>query len=215
MLNRWQGDLNVLKGRPRVTEDIVAPNYGEYYYLMHTLPIVLDAKTVVETGLGWAHSTKIFLEGLSALTQPRSLHTYTLETVFGGIPIGDTEKLVRDLNFPTPWILHVQDSVEGANQWTGPKIELLYLDSAHELQHVANELNAWLPHLADKAVVFTDDIWCQNTPHAALNVRNPGVCPTDPYWSFDDFANVHPEWKQVTFSYPEGKAFLFRGFGLK
>jgi cephalosporin hydroxylase len=212
MLNRYAGNLESLQGRPKIVEELVGGDYPEYRYLMFSLPILLDAKVVVETGLGHGQSSRIHLESLSFLSQPRELHTYTIEDQ--NYPYSQVKESIRNLNLPAKWNLKFQDSVQGGREWNGPKIPVLYLDSAHELEHVTNELDVWSPHMADKAVIYTDDIWCENTPHQALNKVNPGVCPTDPYWAIDKFAKQHPEWKQITFSYPQGKAMLLRGFEL-
>ncbi|MHB8153977.1 MAG: class I SAM-dependent methyltransferase, partial [Bacillati bacterium] len=128
-------------------------------------------------------------------------------------------KEIRDLNLPAEWILHRQDSAEGGkvffNESGGRKVDLLYLDSDHTYKHVMNELESWQSTLADKCIIFTDDTWHENEPHRAINLRNPGQYPTDVYWAFHDFAEKYDIWKEVNFSYPLGKSFLFRGYSLK
>lgn len=41
--------------------------------------------------------------------------------------------------------------------WTGPKVGLLYHDAEHTTEAVAKDLRAWLPHMADRAVVVLHD----------------------------------------------------------
>jgi cephalosporin hydroxylase len=221
MRNRGPGNLDALIGRPKILEDglkLDNSNYSHYLehygYMMFMLPILLNAKIVVETGLGFGSSTRLFLESLSMMEGERTLHTYTLEHKYGEKLTTEIEAEIRRLPFKTEWQLHMGDSAEAGRNWVGPKIPLIYLDSAHELGHVKKELEMWIPHMTEKAVIFTDDIWHENKPHAAINLRNPGVYPCDPYWAFEDYAKSHPEWKQLSMSYPTGKAFLLRGFDI-
>ena len=161
-IERWGDNLNLLLNRPHIIEDKGA-NYDQYYYLMFFLPILLNARIIVETGLGFGQSTRIHLESLSMMNQPRELHTYTLHQ-YGDFTIEQIEKEIRDLNFKANWFLHQQDSATGGASWfisSGPpvpKVDLLDLDSDHCLEHVNKELNAWAPNMSDKSVIFTDDI---------------------------------------------------------
>ncbi len=210
MLTKWKGNLNIR--RPKVIEDIVAPNYDQYYYMMFMLPILLNAQTVVETGLGWGHSSKIFLESLSTMNGDRTLHTYELnesQYMEGSIKLEDVAKSVKDCNFQANWELHLMDSLEGGNNWKGPKIPLLYLDSDHSYEHVKNELTNWMPHMSEKSIIMTDDVWCENLPHQAINIKNPGLCPTDPYYAFEEFEK--DGFELLTMTYPQGKSLLIRG----
>lgn len=57
-------------------------------------------------------------------------------------------------------------STQVAETWTGPKVGLLYVDGDHARDSVIADVSAWLPHLADGAVLAFDDY---GTTH------NPGV----------------------------------------
>lgn len=218
-MKHWgKGNFDALVNCPRVVETLLE-SYDQYAYLMFMLPILLNANIVVETGLGMGHSTRIFLNSLSMMNPPGTLHTYSQEIQdnkildnHGGIPYTKIEQDIRSLNFKANWVWHKEDSSEGGKNWKGEKIKVIYLDSDHTYEHVKNELNAWTPNMAEQAVIFTDDVWAQNEPHEAINTRTRGLYPYDTYWAFEDFANH--EWKQITLSYPEGKAFLLKGFGL-
>jgi len=221
---RGKGNLDVLINRFKVLEDGVkldTSNESHYMlhfgYLMAMLPILLDVDVMVETGLGFGSSTRTFLEALSFMKQPRSLHTFTLETEYGGIQTTEIEKRIRDKRngFKADWILHMGDSFLGGLEWKGPKIKLLYLDSDHSLRHVTNELDAWAQHMQEKAVIFSDDIWHENEPHAYYNTVTPGLYPTDVYYAAKYWQEKHQDWKIVSMSYPTGKVFLFRGFDLE
>lgn len=213
MLHKAAGDLNTLVNRPKIIEDTLMPNYDQYAYMMFMLPVIMNARIVVETGLGWGHSSKIHLESLSLLDQPRELHTYEYrspDSTDFGFKYSEIEQQVRNIGFKAKWFVHYQDSVQGGREWAGNKIDILYLDSDHSFEHVNKELEAWYPHMNKKCVIYTDDIWCQNTPHQAINKINPGVCPQDPYWSFKNFWDNHKEFNFINLSYPEGKSILVR-----
>jgi len=48
-------------------------------------------------------------------------------------------------------------SAEVGRRWTGPAVELLFVDGDHSFEGVAADWEAWSPHLADDAVVVFDD----------------------------------------------------------
>lgn len=210
MLHKGPGDINILVNRPKVLEDIVANNYDQYYYMMFALPIALNARTIVETGLCWGHSTRIHLEALSFMDQPRLLITCELDSE----KYNDIANQIRSLNLKAQWDLYYGNSVTRAESWKqtygDTKIDYLYLDSDHSYEHVTNELNAFYPYLSKRCLIMGDDTWNQNEPHAYFNKRNPGKYPTDVYWAFYDWWQKHQEFKILNFSYPEGKVIIIR-----
>lgn len=53
-----------------------------------------------------------------------------------------------------------RDSVVAAQEWpeiVGKRIDVLYIDTWHTYNHTLNELLAWEPHLADKAMILLHD----------------------------------------------------------
>lgn len=53
---------------------------------------------------------------------------------------------------------HRATATDGAKDWTGPKVGLLFHDALHRFQDVRNDLKAWLPHMAKQAVVVLHDV---------------------------------------------------------
>ena len=49
-------------------------------------------------------------------------------------------------------------AVEAAAEWSGPKVGLLFHDALHRKEDVEADLRAWLPHLADDAVIVVHDV---------------------------------------------------------
>ena len=47
---------------------------------------------------------------------------------------------------------------DAAKNWNGPKIGLLFHDALHRLEDVRDDLRAWLPHMANKAVIVLHDV---------------------------------------------------------
>jgi hypothetical protein len=177
------------------------PDFPEYAYLIHTLPMVLNAHVVVETGLGRGDSTRLLLAGLSSLSNPeqRTLHTFEM---YMDQPYGrskpETVKLIQDYKFPAKWELHVQDST--SVQWNPDvKIDLLFLDADHGYENVTKELNCFGLHLSNKAVILSDDSW---------NPNSGGDQP--PYNAMRDWASRNgPRWKHIQFRGHKGLSMLF------
>ena len=48
-------------------------------------------------------------------------------------------------------------AVQAAEEWSGPQVGLLYHDAEHTADAVAQDLEAWLPHLSSAAVVALHD----------------------------------------------------------
>jgi predicted O-methyltransferase YrrM len=56
-----------------------------------------------------------------------------------------------------PWVdARCCTSLEAAEGWSEP-VDLLYVDGWHSYDAVLDDGRAWLPHLADRGVVFFDD----------------------------------------------------------
>lgn len=53
----------------------------------------------------------------------------------------------------------INDYGEDAGKlWTGPEVGLLWHDAGHGAVEVAEDLKAWLPHMADEAVIVLHDV---------------------------------------------------------
>lgn len=58
-----------------------------------------------------------------------------------------------------PHVTTVQaTAVDAAAAYDGPPVALLWHDALHRLSDVRDDLKAWLPHLADQAVVILHDV---------------------------------------------------------
>ena len=92
------------------------------------------------------------------------------------------------------------ESADGGQQWDGGPDGFLYLDAVHEPDYVVRELEAWVPHLSDRAVVVTHDtalipeFW-----DAGLSLQG-----------FDEWVTENPEWNCVHFDEDHGMALLWR-----
>lgn len=57
--------------------------------------------------------------------------------------------------------VHQSTGVDGAKNWDGPKVGLLWHDALHDYDSVLADLKAWLPHMAKDATIIlhdTDDV---------------------------------------------------------
>lgn len=58
-----------------------------------------------------------------------------------------------------PFVSPIQaTAVDAAKDYVGPPVALLFHDALHRLQDVRDDLKAWLPHLADEAVIILHDV---------------------------------------------------------
>lgn len=122
--------------------------YEHFRNLMFALPIVLNAKVVVETGVSRGHSTEIFLRALQ-YTQG-TLWSYDIER------LESTIKKLNEKGLTDRWIFKQMDSVEAGKEWGdkyGYEIPLLYLDSNHAKSHVLNELRVWTPYVRNVILI--------------------------------------------------------------
>ena len=133
-------------------------DFTPYNYLLYMTPILLDAHMVVETGLGSGGSACTFLMALSQLPNPetRKLVTYenNMDEKFVR-PKTETAQIIRDRKYAAQWDLRIRDS--GDPQWTGEQIDFLFLDSDHSYEHVKRELEVFMPFMARRFVIMSDD----------------------------------------------------------
>lgn len=53
---------------------------------------------------------------------------------------------------------HQSTATDGAQAYDGPPVGLLFHDALHRKEDVRDDLRAWLPHMADQAVIVLHDI---------------------------------------------------------
>ena len=64
----------------------------------------------------------------------------------------------------------LSDSAKAGTDWTGPALDILFIDGAHSYDGCCRDINAWLPHMKDGGVVLIHDYHKQNWPGVALAV---------------------------------------------
>lgn len=182
-------------------------SYDQYRYMMFTLPIVMDAHVVIETGFSAGDSTRIWLESLDRLDGDRWLYTYELPWEKKNWE--QNELNLRSLGYKTKWEVKWQDSIQGGRDFDKP-VDLAYLDSDHTYEQVYNELEAWNHTFHANTVILGDDIWLNDPEnHPRLHTRTGGRNPIDPYFAASDWSQKNG-WKMVTFTHPNGKFLLYR-----
>lgn len=169
-------------------------NYDEFYYLLFMLPLVINAKIVVETGLHVGNSTRIFLES----SKIGNFKVYTVDIK----DYPETRRRIRELGLTENWTFIQKDSVQLAKEWLNNPIDLLFLDSHHSYEHVKAELESWLPHLSDKAIILCHD----TTPQEKHEMYSTG----GPKRALKEFAENHKEWMLINLKYGQGLGILIR-----
>lgn len=183
--------------------DEIDPDFPHYAYLIHTLPQVLNAEIIVETGLGKGDSTLLLLSALSKLSNPENRHLYTFEAFMNAPyhrPKHETKELIMSYHFPAQWHLIEKDSIQGGKEWdSSKKIDILFLDADHGYTSVMGELNGFGLHLSDKCVVMSDDTYAKN---------NNGDQP--PFHAMNDWMRQNgPRWKMNQYVSGKGLCILF------
>jgi predicted O-methyltransferase YrrM len=220
------------------------PHYMHYKYAMLMMPICLDAKVIVETGFQDGTSTNIFLKALSQLPGERELYTFekTDHSTDSDEINQKRNKAQEDIwnkynanGSKTHWHLLGIDSVLGAKEFrlqvnhnlTQKKIDFLYLDSDHGLDHVYNELVEWSKYLSDKAIIMVDDAfdydkqiptgpmisserWMKEEnerilKHNEVTVHNAQIASSE----FLDIVQ-YKEWKMLVFPEKHGPIVMYR-----
>ena len=178
-------------------------DYDQFFYAMFTLAYLKKCKVIVETGLGFGGSTRIWLEALSRLPNPqdRILHTFDLdEPVFHG-----TAEKIEALKFPAKWTLHILDSKKGG-LYLNQSIDLLYLDSDHQYSTVMAELGTFEQWLKPDAVIMAHDA-CPASEHASFThgLGNP----SDTYLALRDWGEPKG-YDVLLYTHPNGMTLLSR-----
>lgn len=151
-----------------------AENYGELRRLASLVPA---DQAVVEIGTFRGASAEVLGHGAKEgggahvwTVDPHDLPGYRTTTGFS------RRKIRRRLNFTDPEhriaaTRRLQDagllgsrvtvinafSTDAAEQWSGPKVGMLYLDGDHRQGAVRLDFSAWERHLASHAIVAFDD----------------------------------------------------------
>jgi predicted O-methyltransferase YrrM len=192
-----------------ILESIEQNDYANYRHMMFMMPILLNAHTVVETGLGNGHSTRIWLESLS---QQKSASLHTFEVNPDVAVVENIKHIIDQYKLNVEWYLHVGKSTDLPNSTNGVSfsqtgvqhIDLLYLDSYHSYENVYKELKTFSHFLHDKSVILLDDVWGQGD---MLNhhyfTRNPGQNPSDVYYAAKAWADEN-SWKTLLFTETRG-----------
>jgi predicted O-methyltransferase YrrM len=55
------------------------------------------------------------------------------------------------------WLQHHMDSKRLAAQWTGPKLDLCFIDGGHEYDEAVGDILGWLPHMKDGGFMAVHD----------------------------------------------------------
>lgn len=110
--------------------------------LGHAVP---DAGVIVDIGTAQGGSASIFHQATRG--RKVAIHTYD--------PQPSDEAYVHLAN--TGVEIHRHTSTDGARDWPGPAVNLLFIDGSHHLVDVVNDYNAWAAHLASGATVAFHD----------------------------------------------------------
>lgn len=123
---------------------------------MFSLPLILQARIIVETGLSRGLSTQIFLEAVELLNNSgiaSMLFTIDIEDS------PETRKRLHDLKLDNYWQFIMDDSIKASEKWISlySPIDLLYLDSDHSKAHVTRELQVWGQLVRKGGIILVDD----------------------------------------------------------
>lgn len=136
-------------------------NYAKtnnYYEFLKYLVIQLHPKTIVELGTHRGHSCVAMLTGFRNYNG----HIYTID-IREQFPLEDhriTKIISNDLEVDLEQI---------------PKIDLLFIDTHHYANHIAKELNKYIPHVKMNGIVVMDDILINDMYSVWKKIKYPKI----------------------------------------
>lgn len=81
-----------------------------------------------------------------------------------------------------PFVTTVQaTAVDAVAAYDGPPVALLFHDALHRLEDVRDDLTAWVPHMADEAVIVLHDV---GDPQFAVDAGAAEVLADDGRWDW-------------------------------
>jgi len=108
----------------------------------------LNAKTIVELGVGQGLSTQVFLHACSKTGG----HLYSVDIV----DCPKARLAVANLRLEKFWTFTIVDDVQYAVLWHQP-IDLLFIDSSHTFDHTLAELNLYSKFVKEDGIILMHD----------------------------------------------------------
>ena len=171
-------------------------------HLMTLFSLAMTHLSVVELGVRDGNSTVALLAG-GATRAPMGEASYltsvdidptcpervraTMARIFGPVPHLETWRR---------WQFAARNSVNAAEDWPDAWINLLFIDTSHELEQTRHELKAWLPKMTRDCTICGHD-YC---------LDGAGVKQ-----AVDEFHADHPEFRLVVHPWSYGLFILTRG----
>ena len=149
----------------------------EYTDILYEKVKELDAKVVVELGVGEAYSTMALLRGIQEVQG--HLYSVDIRPMLSGID------RVKENNFDMNyWTFTNQDDLVYIDSWILP-IDILYIDSSHYLMHTFYELEAYSRFVKFDGIILLHD----TLQNPTTNQEGWDIMP-----AIHKFMALHSEW---------------------
>lgn len=166
------------------TEEFLKNN-GLYCTILHDTVIDLNAKRVLELGVGPGYSTTAILAGLKQTGGTLfSIDIQLSNGIFEGIKNIQSRPFIN----PKKWVFILADDLEIAKIWSLP-IDMLYIDSSHFYDNTLQELELFTPWLRKDGTLLMHDtvckgVWTDNNITGTFGVKE----------AIDTFTTTRKEW---------------------
>lgn len=127
---------------------IAASDLGNNAYRLHEVTQSISNGTMVDLGVRCGNSSEIMLIG----AEERNNKVFGVDVTF--------DDLRADLHNRKNYTKILGDSSSVGKEWSGDKVDVLFVDTFHIKEQVMCELYCWYPHMKeDSWFVFHDSNW--------------------------------------------------------
>lgn len=124
---------------------------GGHLSLLYVLPVMLDAKVILELGTGQGNSTMSFI---SAVQVTKGI-VYSVD--IDKEAQDKVKEIFKDEIAKNYIVFVLADSIEYEKQWDGKQIDFLLCDTDHAYERVYGELTAWGKFMSKKGIMTVHD----------------------------------------------------------
>jgi len=143
---------------------------GEWEYLKKLVSSLPESAVAVNIGAGAGTSGLILVEALNVE------QSFTVDITKDSSPFGCLEGELNCFKAAkVDYTKHTQihsDSKVAGKEWSGPKLDFLFVDGDHSYEGCAGDITSWLPHMKKGGIMAIHDYDAEVWPDVARAVRN-------------------------------------------
>lgn len=160
-----------------ISKSTLSVDIREHLRFMHDLVIEKNAKVVVELGMRWGEgSTVAFLVAVSKTNG--KLYSCDIKPCIYG------RNFIAKSGLGAYWHFTIEDDLKWGEIWNEP-IDILFIDTEHNLEQATKELNLWMPKVKSDGVVLMHDT--VSAPEVLRAIKN--YVKTHPEYTYSNREN--------------------------